>query len=612
MTGFTTFNFGVIAGGGAAGGGGGTSSFPGIIYFLAVGGGGGGVGPAALSVTNPSAGGGGGGGGVVTGLIPAPGVSQVNYAVSIGSGGSTGYPSSGSGTPTTITGGPVATPVTITALGGGGAIVGCKAFSGGSGGGTSSPFGVTPTNQVGGCGLQPSQAQVGITAYINYGFPGSPGFSLYGGAGGSSLAPWGISNPTRYSAPIGITSSITGTACTYGGGGSSAGASASPGIPGGTNTGNGGGGTRLGPSNPGLTAGSGGPGIVVISYVNPVAIATGGTISNTTTGLVPGCIMQVHKFTSPGTFTLNTFTKPSGSYPVSILVVGGGGRGGYNSPVGGGAGGGGGVVVASTCVTKGCGYVINSATGGIRTPSTSFCGQLAQNSFIAGPGLLLTALGGGAGGIGYGPAVCSNAIPSIVSGQPGGSGGGAGLKTAPAPFTPTAGTALQPGQAQTVTGAGSTFTNYGFNGGAAGGTGGGGGGATRAGFNATAPGTPGPSGGTGYSFPYTGVLYGGGGDNVISNPATQTNNGSGGGGAYPAGVASNGTGGGGGNSAYPTSLTSAGAPGTVIIVVPTPNFPGVAVGATISTPCAAPGKTVLTYNQTPSPLYNATPYYFIP
>jgi hypothetical protein len=609
MTGFTAFNFGVIAGGGRSGGGGGTV-FPGVIYFLAVGGGGGGVGPAALSVTNPTAGGGGGGGGVVTGLIPAPGVSQVNYVVSIGSGGSTGYPASGPGTPTTITGGPPGTPVTITALGGGGSTGSqSPAAPGGSGGGMGFPIG--PTTSAG-CGLQPSQAQVGITAYINYGFPGSPGFSSFGGAGGSSLAPYGLCNPTRYNAPIGITSSITGTACTYGRGGSSAGASATPGITGGTNTGNGGGGTRLGPSNPGLIAGSGGPGVVVISYVNPVAIATGGTISNTTTGLVPGSIMQVHKFTSPGAFTLNTFTKPSGSYPVSILVVGGGGRGGYNAPVAGGGGGGGGVVVACTCVTKGCGYVINSGTGGIGTPSIN-C-QLAQNSFIRGPGLLLTALGGGAGGIGYGPTVSPNPVPPSVSGQPGGSGGGAGAKSAPAAFTPTAGTALQPGQAQTVTGTGSTFTNFGNPGGTAVGisNGGGGGGATRAGFNGGAPGTPGPSGGTGYNFPYTGVLYGGGGDNIISSPTTQTNNGSGGGGAYPAGVASNGTGGGGGNSAFPTSLTAPGAPGTVIIVVPTPNFPGVAVGATISTPCAAPGKTVLTYNQTPSPFYNATPYYFIP
>jgi hypothetical protein len=38
-----------------------------------------------------------------------------------------------------------------------------------------------------------------------------------------------------------------------------------------------------------------------------------------------------------------------------------------------------------------------------------------------------------------------------------------------------------------------------------------------------------------------------------------------------------------------------GGPGTVILAMATPNYPGSAPGATVSTPPAAPGYTVLTY-----------------
>lgn len=38
-----------------------------------------------------------------------------------------------------------------------------------------------------------------------------------------------------------------------------------------------------------------------------------------------------------------------------------------------------------------------------------------------------------------------------------------------------------------------------------------------------------------------------------------------------------------------------GGSGIVIFAVPTPNYPGSAPGATVTTPPAAPGRTVLTY-----------------
>lgn len=43
-----------------------------------------------------------------------------------------------------------------------------------------------------------------------------------------------------------------------------------------------------------------------------------------------------------------------------------------------------------------------------------------------------------------------------------------------------------------------------------------------------------------------------------------------------------------------------GTPGIVIISIPTINFPGTATGATITTPPAAPGQTILTYTAPPT------------
>jgi hypothetical protein len=47
-------------------------------------------------------------------------------------------------------------------------------------------------------------------------------------------------------------------------------------------------------------------------------------------------------------------------------------------------------------------------------------------------------------------------------------------------------------------------------------------------------------------------------------------------------------------------IGGSGGPGVVILAVPTPNYPGVAPGAAVSNPPAAPGRTVLTYT-TPNP-----------
>jgi hypothetical protein len=66
-------------------------------------------------------------------------------------------------------------------------------------------------------------------------------------------------------------------------------------TPGNVNTGGGGGGGLGGAPN---AAGTGGPGILIISYVGAQK-ATGGTISEVSGN-------TVHTFTSPGTFTVNS------------------------------------------------------------------------------------------------------------------------------------------------------------------------------------------------------------------------------------------------------------------------------------------------------------------
>ena len=71
----------------------------------------------------------------------------------------------------------------------------------------------------------------------------------------------------------------------------------------------------------------------------------------------------------------------------------------------------------------------------------------------------------------------------------------------------------------------------------------------------------------------------------------------------PLGGAFSSSGGGGAGSGYstpsPTSFASgnsgAGGSGVIILAVPTPAYPGSAPGATVTTPPAAPGMTVITY-----------------
>jgi len=147
--------------------------------------------------------------------------------------------------------------------------------SGGGGGGTN--IAGTPT---GGCGCF-GQGCNGGSGGANP--PSSP---AGGGTGGSACA---------NASTTGITSTITGTAVVYAGGGP--GCCGGNGCPGTANRGNGGsGGVNAG--------GSGGSGIVAIRYCNPAAPTTPLATGGSTICCTGGCI--IHVFTSSGFLNVAT------------------------------------------------------------------------------------------------------------------------------------------------------------------------------------------------------------------------------------------------------------------------------------------------------------------
>lgn len=293
---------------------------------------------------------------------------------------------------------------------------------------------------------------------------------------------------------------------------------------------------------------------------------------------------------SPTTATVS-FSVNSLTFTIQYLVVGGGGAGGTSPNLGfaGGGGGAGGLLAGSIInVTSGTPFVINVGTGGVAAANST--NGLSSN--ISSPVTpTITVVGGGAG---HGQG--QNAPPG---GRPGGSGGGAYWNFPAGTGTPGQGfpggnpTASQPSALAS-----------------------GGGGAGSAGSIGTCGGGlgTGGSGGTAYTWPFTGNTYAGGGGGGGSTFAglgggtsTTALKGGGGNGGSPGatpgipGTASTGGGGGGANYQSPAErLGGNGGSGVVILAIPTPNYPGVAPGATVTTPPAAPGNTILTY-ATPSP-----------
>jgi hypothetical protein len=319
---------------------------------------------------------------------------------------------------------------------------------------------------------------------------------------------------------------------------------------------------------------------------------------------------------------VNDTSQAPAAYTVDYLAVAGGGGGSAagnalaptNGTGAGGGGGAGGLLAGTTSLTVGQTYTITVGAGASYTGSFGVNGS---NTIFGS----ITVYGGGGAGFGY-SAFFGQAA------QSGGSGGGGGQTQSdfrpivggngfnfPGPtqqgYPGGSGTNTTPGAARTWGG------------------GGGGGGAGASGSNAplgTVPVGPGAgAGGNGYTWPITGSTYagggGGGGFNIAGpsspNPAPliAAAGGSGGGGIgyqptepskgwSPGFIGSrdgqtNTGGGGGGQGNSPSNWGTgggSGGSGIVIIAVPTPSYPGSAPGATVTTPPAAPGQTVLTFN----------------
>ena len=224
-------------------------------YLIVAGGGGGGVGYGA----------GGGAGGVLTGTLTLS--PYKSYSVVVGGGGNPGVNGSNS------------SALNLTAIGGG---AGATAAAGGSGGGsgvTGPGAGTTGQGYAGG----PSAG-------------GTSGQTYGGGGGGAGAAGQGaIYNSRGGDGGIGIQSSITGTARYYAGGtgGTWQGIGGTGGVNGAGYDYYGGGGDSYNP-------GAGQSGVVILAYASATQLATGGSVSNYTSG---GATYWVHTFTSSGTLT---------------------------------------------------------------------------------------------------------------------------------------------------------------------------------------------------------------------------------------------------------------------------------------------------------------------
>ena len=331
-----------------------------------------------------------------------------------------------------------------------------------------------------------------------------------------------------------------------------------------------------------------------------------------------------------------SFTVIPAPYSINYLLVAGGGGGGSgptNYYGGAGGGGGGGVLTGSTTVVVGTSYPITVGGGGGSA-------TIGNNSSF---NVLTYAVGGGAGGSNGGtnpvfPSYYAGAGFTGGAGGSGGGGGGAGINTnnlfyapAPAIYGPASvggggggsgnaqgspgGAAGLSGYYKTLVSSANDWQGTGLGGGGGGGGYNGSGGSGGAGSWPTTPnpasptGQPSPggvsgaggNGGGGYTYPINGLVYAGGGGGSSGSPPsvpglTGAANGTGGsgiGGNGGGGAGATNSGSGGGGKALGSG--GLGGSGVVVLAVPTPNYPGSAPGAVVSTPPAAPGMTVLTY-----------------
>jgi len=518
-----------------------------INIFMVAGGGAGG----------PFVGAGAGAGGVLVGsLVNYP--LRGTYTIYIGAGAASGAEgTNGSNTVIEFLGANL-----YTANGGGGArsmtgdgtgvIIGNDGGSGGGGAGNRG--GVTP----GGNATQTTQL-----TFTGYGYPGGTGTASGdpvqpgGGGGATQTGGNGIPNPAsggtyagyggdgiynnyRTGTNIGYAGGGAGTSYSYydavviptnkrhlyGGGHTGAEANLNAVV----NTGGGGGGGGFSFYTAAAGVGAGGSGIVIIRYPTNFITATGGNVTNYTSGGVP---ITVHTFTESNTFVItgvSWLANPTvKTTSVEYLVVAGGGGGQA------GGGGAGGLLTNSVAVVAGTTYGITVGAGGAKkTPNqNSIAAGSGNNSNIFGSGFATITAAGGAGGPDNG-----------YNGANGGSGAGGGFS----------------GGGTTVGGLGNipaTSPSQGNNGGGNGGhTGapypaGGGGGAGAVG-NTAPSGSVAGNGGAGVASSITGTLTtyaGGGGGGTYSGGTSGTGGVGGGGSGGTDGTTNTGGGGGGGQGA---------------------------------------------------------------
>ena len=289
---------------------------------------------------------------------------------------------------------------------------------------------------------------------------------------------------------------------------------------------------------------------------------------------------KIHKFTSPGTFTVSCAGNSAGSNKVDYLVVAGGGSGGAAN--GGGGGGGAGGLRYSKCTFNNPASPGPSAGTGISVSVTGFpitIGAGGASASVTGPPneyqrgnsgsastfSTISSAGGGGGGGGH----CGSNGPGLAGGSGGGGGKGdtnTGQNAGGAGNTPP----VSPPQGNTggIGGANNTPAGNPNHGG-------GGGGAGSVGGDA-GPGLNGGDGGNGLVVAIDGTCgayAGGGGGQSEGQPApAQGSGGSGGGGSSAqtgsnanAGTANTG-GGGGGVDSNPNPRTS-GAGGSGIVII---------------------------------------------
>ena len=300
---------------------------------------------------------------------------------------------------------------------------------------------------------------------------------------------------------------------------------------------------------------------------SPFLTASGGTVTESGN-------FKIHKFTSPGTFTISAIGSSSPNNKLDYLVVGGGGAGG---PCVGGGGGAGGARftdgTATGCYTAGpsplsvsaiCAsaqsfpITIGAGTAGAGDPSGVTLAPGSSSIFTT-----ITSNGGGSGGGGSGTAQPITTEPNGSQGGSGGSGGGGGFRAGQSggsgntpPVSPAQGTN---GGSSTPSPSPTTID-----------AGGGGGGATAAGSNGAD--NNGGNGGTGLTNSITAspVGYAGGGGGAACAPGASAGTATQGGGAGGKGGATAGTNGtantgGGGGGSIGVGTTGSGGSGVVII-----------------------------------------------